>query len=117
MAGGGGAASGPGAAPAHEDREVAATSRDLAAPDKGPITVSTIAEARYFAGGGFRDQIYAVGITPAKLDAVAALNAQGGDVKVITDDLDVAPPSPRIPARSRALVEVDCGEARGGVAP
>jgi len=67
---------------------------ELAAPGKGPITVSTIAEARYFAGGGFKDQIYAVCITPAKLDAIAALNAQGADVKV-----------------------VDCGEGRGGVAP
>ena len=49
----------------------------LAAPDHGPITVSTVAEARYFAGGGYRDQIYAVGITPQKLDSIAAINAQG----------------------------------------
>lgn len=90
---------------------------DLAAPGKGPITVSTLAEARYFAGGGFRDQIYAVGITPAKLDAVAALNAQGCDVKVITDDLDMASAIAAHPGPLRALVEVDCGEGRGGVAP
>jgi D-serine deaminase-like pyridoxal phosphate-dependent protein len=90
---------------------------DLAAPGKGPITVSTVAEARYFAGGGFRDQIYAVGITPAKLDAIAALNAQGGDVKVITDDADVASAIAAHPGPLRALVEVDCGEGRGGVAP
>ena len=90
---------------------------DLAAPGKGPITVSTIAEARYFAGGGFHDQIYAVGITPAKLDAVAALNAQGADVKVITDDVDVAAAIAAHPGPLRALVEVDCGEGRGGVTP
>ena len=90
---------------------------DLAAPGKGPITVSTIAEARYFAGGGFRDQIYAVCVTPAKLDAVAALNAQGCDVKVITDDIDVAAAIAAHPGPLRALVEVDCGEGRGGVAP
>jgi D-serine deaminase-like pyridoxal phosphate-dependent protein len=90
---------------------------DLAAPGKGPITVSTIAEARYFAGGGFRDQIYAVGITPAKLDAVAALNAQGCDVKVITDDTDMAAAIAAHAGPLRALVEVDCGEGRGGVAP
>jgi len=90
---------------------------DLAAPGKGPITVSTIAEARYFAGGGFRDQIYAVGITPAKLDAVAALNAQGCDVKVITDDTDAAQAIAAHPGPLRALIEVDCGEGRGGVAP
>lgn len=90
---------------------------DLAAPGKGPITVSTVAEARYFAGGGFRDQIYAVGITPAKLDAIAALNAQGGDVKIITDDAEVATTIAAHPGPLRALVEVDCGEGRGGVAP
>ncbi|MBR0649180.1 DSD1 family PLP-dependent enzyme [Roseomonas terrae] len=90
---------------------------DLAAPGKGPITVSTVAEARYFAGGGFNDQIYAVGITPAKLDAIAALNAQGADVKVITDDLDVAAAIAAHQGRLRALVEVDCGEGRGGVTP
>ena len=90
---------------------------DLAAPGKGPITVSTVAEARYFAGGGFRDQIYAVCVTPAKLDAIAALNAQGADVKVITDDADVAAAIAAHPGPLRALVEVDCGEGRGGVAP
>jgi D-serine deaminase-like pyridoxal phosphate-dependent protein len=89
----------------------------LAAPGHGPITVSTVAEARYFAGGGYRDQIYAVGITPAKLDAIAALNAQGADVKVITDDADAAAAIAAHPGPLRALVEVDCGEGRGGVTP
>jgi threonine synthase len=90
---------------------------DLAAPGKGPITVSTLAEARYFADHGFRDQIYAVGIVPAKLDAVAALNAAGGAVKVITDDLDVARAIAAHPGRLEALIEVDVGEGRAGVAP
>ncbi|MBR0680771.1 DSD1 family PLP-dependent enzyme [Roseomonas eburnea] len=90
---------------------------ELAAPGKGPITVSTVAEARYFAGGGFSDQILAVGITPAKLDRIAALNAQGADVKVITDDAEVASAIAAHPGPLRALVEVDCGEGRGGVAP
>ena len=49
----------------------------LAAPDFGPVTVSTLAEARYLAEAGFRDQVYAVGIVPAKLDPVAAMNAKG----------------------------------------
>ena len=35
-------------------------------PDEpGPITVSTIAEAEYFADHGFRDITYAVGLSPA----------------------------------------------------
>jgi D-serine deaminase-like pyridoxal phosphate-dependent protein len=96
-----------------KSREVAA----LAAPGFGPITVSTLAEARYFAEGGWRDQVYAVGITPQKLDAVAALNAQGAAVKVITDDLEAARAIAAHPGALRALIEVDVGEARGGVAP
>lgn len=90
---------------------------DLAAPGKGPITVSTLAEARYFADHGFRDQIYAVGITPAKLDAVAALNAAGAAVKVITDDLDTAFAVADHPGPIEALIEVDVGEGRAGVSP
>ena len=54
----------------------------------GGITVSTLAEAEYFAGHGIADILYAVGITPQKLDQVAKLNAAGADVIVITDDLD-----------------------------
>ena len=94
-----------------KSREVAR----LAAPDFGPITVSTLAEARYFAEGGWRDQIHAVGITPQKLDAVAGLNADGAAVKVITDDLEVARAIAAHPGRLAALIEVDVGEARGGV--
>lgn len=90
---------------------------ELAAPGKGPITVSTLAEARYFADHGFGDQIYAVGITPQKLDTVAALNAAGHAVKVITDDLDTARAIAAHPGKLEALIEVDVGEARAGVAP
>jgi D-serine deaminase-like pyridoxal phosphate-dependent protein len=90
---------------------------ELAAPGKGPITVSTLAEARYFADHGFGDQIYAVGITPQKLDTVAALNAAGHAVKVITDDLDTAHAIAAHPGKLEALIEVDVGEARAGVAP
>jgi D-serine deaminase-like pyridoxal phosphate-dependent protein len=90
---------------------------ELAAPGHGPITVSTLAEARYFAEAGWRDQIYAVGITPQKLDAVAALNAAGAQVKVITDDADCAAAIAAHPGETPALVEVDVGEGRGGVPP
>ena len=97
-----------------------AKSRDvarLAAPDHGPITVSTLAEARHFAEGGWTDQIYAVGITPQKLDAAAELNAAGADVKVVTDDLDAARAIAAHPGPVSALVEVDVGEGRGGLTP
>lgn len=88
---------------------------DLAAPGKGAITVSTLAEARYFAEHGFLDQVYAVGIVPAKLDQVAALNAQGASVKIITDDLDTARAIAAHPGVLPTLIEVDVGEGRAGV--
>ena len=80
------------------------------------ITVSTLAEAAYFARHGVRDMIYAAGVTPRKLDAVAALNAAGADVAVITDDPDMAAAIAAHPVKVRALVEVDTGEHRGGMA-
>jgi len=89
----------------------------LAAPGGGPITVSTLAEAQYFAAAGWLDQLYAVGIVPAKLPAVAALNAAGAAVKVITDDLAVAQAIAAFPGPLSALIEIDVGEGRGGIPP
>ena len=83
--------------------------------ERGGITVSTLAEARYFAGHGIADMIYAVGITPSKLDEVAALNAAGAAIKVITDDPATASAIASHPAEIATLVEVDCGEHRGGM--
>src|SRR5882724_13413432 len=42
----------------------------------GPITVSTMAEAEFFADEGFRDITYAVPIAPEKLARVASLAAR-----------------------------------------
>ncbi|MCB9592457.1 MAG: alanine racemase [Sandaracinaceae bacterium] len=76
------------------------------------ITVSTLEEARYFAERGFRDQTYAVGITPDKLARVAAIDA---DVAVLTDDVDVAHAAAA--AGLPAWIEIDSGQGRGGLAP
>lgn len=81
------------------------------------ITVSTLAEAEYFVGHGVTDMLYAVGITPRKLDQAGKLAVAGADLKLITDDLDVADAIARHPVPMRTLIEVDCGEARGGIAP
>jgi D-serine deaminase-like pyridoxal phosphate-dependent protein len=88
---------------------------DMAAPGKGPITVSTLAEARYFAAQGFADQIYAVGITPQKLDMVAKLNAAGENIRIITDNAEVAEAIAAHPGVLPTLIEVDVGEGRAGV--
>ena len=89
----------------------------LAIPEArhGGITVSTLAEAEYFVGHGISDILYAVGITPQKLDQVAKLNAAGGAVSVITDDLAMAGRIAAHPTPPQTLIEVDCGEHRGGV--
>ena len=83
----------------------------------GGITVSTLAEAEYFAGHGITDILYAVGITPAKLDRVAALRQAGAEVLVITDDPGTSAAIAAHPAGLHALVEVDSGEHRGGGGP
>lgn len=83
----------------------------------GGITVSTLAEAEYFSAHGLTDILYAVGITPQKLNQVAKLNSSGARIIVVTDDADVASAIAAHPAPSRALIEIDCGEQRGGVSP
>ncbi len=83
----------------------------------GGITVSTLAEAEYFAGHDVTDILYAVGITPQKLDQVAKLNHAGASVMVVTDDPDGAAAIAAHPSTPAALIEIDTGEGRGGVAP
>jgi D-serine deaminase-like pyridoxal phosphate-dependent protein len=83
----------------------------------GGITVSTLAEAEYFAGHSVADILYAVGITPQKLDQVGKLNRAGAAIIVLTDDLDTAAAIASHALVPRTLIEVDTGEGRGGVAP
>ncbi len=86
----------------------------------GGITVSTLKEAQYFLDRGYHDILYAVGIIPAKLDRVLALEAAGAGMTLITDSLEVAR---EMAARSDAehhfkvMIEVDCGSRRAGVLP
>jgi D-serine deaminase-like pyridoxal phosphate-dependent protein len=83
----------------------------------GGITVSTMAEAEYFAAHGVTDILYAVGITPQKLDQVAKLNAAGASILVLTDDPEIASAIALHPLPPRALIEIDTGESRGGISP
>ncbi len=81
----------------------------------GGITVSTLAEAEYFARHGFRDILYAVGITPAKLDRAASLRRAGIDLKLVTDDPAAAAAIAAHDGDHHVLIEVDCGEHRAGM--
>ncbi|MBW7946936.1 MAG: alanine racemase [Sphingomonadaceae bacterium] len=86
----------------------------------GPITVSTLLEARMFAEAGFDDILYAVGIVPAKLDAARALADAGVRMQIILDDAGVAREvADALAGQSgiTVLIEVDCDGHRSGVAP
>ncbi|MEJ7758411.1 MAG: alanine racemase [Gemmatimonadaceae bacterium] len=84
--------------------------------ETGPITVSTLAEAEYFGGQGFGDITLAAGITPQKLGRAAALVETGVSLSVLTDDVAVAKSIGSHISGLRALIEIDSGEGRGGVA-
>ncbi len=87
----------------------------------GPITVSTLAEADYFAAGGFTDITYAVGLGPDKIGRARDLVARGVALSVLVDSVAQAEalaqaacdggPMPRV------LIEIDCDGHRGGLLP
>jgi D-serine deaminase-like pyridoxal phosphate-dependent protein len=87
------------------------------AGEAGGITVSTLAEAEYFAEKGFHDITIAVGTTPEKLDRAAALISNKTRINIITDDLATAKAIGMHPSALGALIEIDSGESRGGVDP
>ena len=85
--------------------------------ESGPITVSTLREAEYFFEHGFKDILYAVGIVPAKLEAIAALAKQGARMGVITDSVDAAKAVAAHEGRIHALIEIDSDGHRAGIRP
>ncbi len=88
-----------------------------ALPEVTAITVSTLAEAEHFAAAGYRDILYGVGIVPSKLPRVAALRAAGIDLKVTLDSPAAAEALAAAGGQNHtAVIEIDCGAGRGGVA-
>ncbi|MFK7984491.1 MAG: alanine racemase [Sandaracinaceae bacterium] len=90
-------------------------------PGSRAITVATLRTARWFAQRGFRDQLLAVSLVPAKVPAVAALLREGVSVRVLVDGPDnaagVAARAAGLGVVLEAFVEVDCGQGRGGHRP
>ncbi|HZH90379.1 MAG TPA: alanine racemase [Pyrinomonadaceae bacterium] len=89
--------------------------------DSPALTVSTLAEARWFAARGFTDITYAVPIEPGKFADAVKLARECERLALLTDD-------PEIPAQlddaARAanvkldlFLKVDCGYHRCGVEP
>ena len=88
------------------------------------ITVSTLAEAEFLADGGFDDILYAVPLTPDKVDDVLELHARLESITVMVDHAAqvnalLTACAGRI-ARDkplRVVVGVDCGYHRDGCDP
>lgn len=88
---------------------------------EGPATVSTLAEAEYFASHGVKDLIYAVGISPQKLTAVRRIRESGCDLKILLDNVVAARAVSNF-CRTHGvtipvLLEVDVDGHRSGLAP
>jgi D-serine deaminase-like pyridoxal phosphate-dependent protein len=83
--------------------------------EAGGVTVSTLAEAEYFARRGFRDILVAAALSPHKLDRAARLTDIGVQVTLITDHVESATAIAKHPADFRVLVELDSGDHRAGV--
>lgn len=88
----------------------------------GPITVSTLAEAEYFAGHGYRDMTYAVGLSPASaLRAMQICQRTGADIKLLLDTEEQADALAEIRSVTgmvpSILIELDCDDHRGGLKP
>ncbi len=95
--------------------------RRLMESPQGPITVSTLLEADYFAANGVKDILYAVGIAPNKLDHVMSLQDKGVRLSLILDSIETAR---FLAGRARAarrhfdvLIEIDSDGHRSGVTP
>jgi D-serine deaminase-like pyridoxal phosphate-dependent protein len=87
----------------------------------GPITVSTLAEAEYFADAGFADITYAVGLSIDKIARTGDLVARGINLSVLIDTVEqaraLAAAASEQPAMPAVLIEIDCDGHRGGVLP
>lgn len=88
---------------------------------EGPITVSTLREAEYFAEHGVRDILYAVSIAPNKLEHVMALQDRGVKLTLLLDNLEtagiVADCARRTGRHFELMIEIDSDGHRSGVQP
>lgn len=92
---------------------------------QGPATVSTLAEAEYFAAHGVTDICYAVGMVPHKLERILTLRRQGTDLSIVLDNTETlhllakalhvlhTPADSPLPV----LLEIDCDGHRSGLSP
>jgi D-serine deaminase-like pyridoxal phosphate-dependent protein len=85
------------------------------------ITVSTLKEAAQFFAEGIDDILYAVAMSPNKLDHALKLRREGCALKIITDSVESAEAIQRFGQahgeRFEVWIEIDVDGHRSGVAP
>jgi D-serine deaminase-like pyridoxal phosphate-dependent protein len=95
--------------------------RRLLAGQPGGAAVSTLAEADYFFAHGIDDLLYAVGIAPGKLQAVADRMARGMKLSLVLDHpataRAVAEAATQLGLGFRLLLEIDADGQRAGFQP
>lgn len=101
-------------------KSVEAARRAMTTPE-GPVAVSTLAEAEWFANAGVRDICYAVGIAPDKFERALAMGRGGVDLSLVLDSVPVAVALAAY-GESRGhsfhvLMEIDCDGHRAGLDP
>ncbi len=115
------AARGPGFRPHMKTAKSVDIARLVAPSPRSPITVSTLREAEYFAYHGWRDIFYAVGLGPGKLARASALLRDGVRLLTLVDHPAAAAAVQEHARRTetlfRTVIEIDCGDHRGGVPP
>lgn len=86
-----------------------------------PVTVSTVKEAEELAAIGYKNIVYAVGISAQKLHRISELIWKGIDITVLLDSVEQAIELNTFCIEKQcsiaALIEVDCDGHRGGVSP
>jgi D-serine deaminase-like pyridoxal phosphate-dependent protein len=87
----------------------------------GPITVSTLREAEYFADAGFKDIIYAVSMVAAKLNRVKDLLDRDVKLKMLIDNIGTAKAineyGEKFHRVFKLMIEIDVDMHRAGLSP
>jgi D-serine deaminase-like pyridoxal phosphate-dependent protein len=87
----------------------------------GPITVSTLREARFFLDQGFKDIFYGVAIAPNKFTQAAELVRLGAALTLVLDSAQTASLLADYAVRNGqqfdVLLEIDCDGHRSGLPP
>src|SRR5437588_4458742 len=89
--------------------------------ETGPVTVSTLAEAEFFAAHGFDDITYAVPISPDKLERTAALAPTIKRLNVLIDSFEALHALEEFHRQGKKIFngfrKIGCGYHRAGVDP